>query len=657
MMKNAFKKSAALFLTLAIMLSFMTIFAAAATANVAEMKAVTLQNVKTGQYLNIDYGKMKNGTFVRVWPWDGSKEQLFDIDNIGGDTYRILANKSSKYCIDVYRGNSKLKAGQKIDIWETGTDTTAQNVKLYICDDGSVIIRMAANENLALSANGSKAQLKLAKFSATDKAQKWIVKDKNGNKIDVVKPIITASVVTANAYAKTNTSYTVNGNKYYLAKTTRAYNGVAKDTEFWIDANNNIVTDFSIKNKLDTLKAYNNDWFIKSSATGCRDIAKVAGDYYDIYTNILATEKLGSIIGKGSGMLLSIGAGNAVSMKEAAFDMLQEAVSVENIKTAAYLAMLQIYSNNAEVFGIRAANLASGGFTDYDRFLEFNYCYSEAFANFTAIKYLIGDDIVEMKNSNLLKEEWKYFKNVFWGFADTFLPDIKVKDAKTLEDAIEAAKVLYELDGDIEKCFTVLQFADVLGVTEEYEKALKNYKFKEMNSSKSETLEKLTKAEVDLVAKSWDQKVGKTVANIKNSSGYTKYYGRDNAWSYQYKGQCTWYAWGRFYETVGIKLNYKGHAKYFLDKNSENSKIKILKGADSIVSKSIAVDTSGEYGHVMFIEYVSYGSDGSPKNVYFTESNWDFNHVYNAGTDCILKKMSFGDFKKLRSPDGYIAAK
>ena len=192
-LKKALKQGLAIFLAVVSMLtcmsiSFMTVFAE--NVSVEEVKCVTIQNVKTGQYLNYDYGTLKNGTPLRVWEWDGSKEQLFDIDNVKGDIYRILTHSSSKYCVDVYRGNAKLKAGLLCDIWKTGDDTTAQNVKFYKCDDGSFVIRMAANGNLALSGGKADSQVKLATFDATDKSQKWIFKDENGAKIDIC-PLVT----------------------------------------------------------------------------------------------------------------------------------------------------------------------------------------------------------------------------------------------------------------------------------------------------------------------------------------------------------------------------------------------------------------------------------------------------------------------------------
>ncbi len=150
----------------------------------------------------------------------------------------------------------------------------------------------------------------------------------------------------------------------------------------------------------------------------------------------------------------------------------------------------------------------------------------------------------------------------------------------------------------------------------------------------------------------WDSLVGKTVADI-DSRCYTT----DNI-SYKggYKGQCTWYAYGRFYETTGVKLGTARHAKNWLSDNASNSQVAVTYGASEIKPKSIAVRTSGNYGHVMFIENVTY-SNGVPEYVYYTECNADGNGAYNPGTDCIVKKLSYSDFVSKKKPAGYISAK
>lgn len=156
----------------------------------------------------------------------------------------------------------------------------------------------------------------------------------------------------------------------------------------------------------------------------------------------------------------------------------------------------------------------------------------------------------------------------------------------------------------------------------------------------------------------WDSKVGTTVASIKNGSSYTSYYGSNNLSAQGgYRGQCTWYAYGRFLEVNGIALKSAPHAKYWLSRNTGDSRVSVLYGASSIKPKSIAVRTTGTYGHVMFIEHVTYNSNGTPAYVYFTECNADGNGTYNMNKDCILQKMTYSNFVNAKKPAGYIVAK
>lgn len=143
----------------------------------------------------------------------------------------------------------------------------------------------------------------------------------------------------------------------------------------------------------------------------------------------------------------------------------------------------------------------------------------------------------------------------------------------------------------------------------------------------------------------FQNKVGQTVANISS------YYYTNGNLSYRggYKGQCTWYAYGRFYEVNGIALKTARHAKYWLSDNQNDRRVKI---SYTIQPKSIAVRTSGSYGHVMFVEDVTF--ENGIQYVYYTECNADGNGIYNAGKDCIVKKLSYSEFKRTKNPAGYI---
>ena len=260
------KRFLSLVLAVLCMLSVMgaalpSVSAASANVGVSEVKGVTLQNVKTGEYLNFDYGTLKNGQPVRVWPRDGSTEQLWSIVRVSGTIYRIVTYKSSKYALDIYRGSSALKASQLADIWTNGGDAKAQNIQFYLCNDGSFIIRMADNNQLAMTASSSKGRVKLAKFDASSSAQKWIFKDSKGNAIDIQVGIATTSVpsgIPSSAYKKTGVVFTVSGSKYNEAVTTRDYNGVSVGSNFFIDAHGKVVTDADTLQKLYSLVVFNN---------------------------------------------------------------------------------------------------------------------------------------------------------------------------------------------------------------------------------------------------------------------------------------------------------------------------------------------------------------------------------------------------------------
>lgn len=111
-----------------------------------------------------------------------------------------------------------------------------------------------------------------------------------------------------------------------------------------------------------------------------------------------------------------------------------------------------------------------------------------------------------------------------------------------------------------------------------------------------------------------------------------------------YKGQCTWYAWGRAFEKTGIRLNTVNNAKTWLSRLN-TSGTRAVWDSYQPRANSIAVNTSGTYGHVMFVE------DVIGDTVYYTEANVPVNNTvdYNDG---ILKSTSKANFAKKCS--GYI---
>ncbi len=151
----------------------------------------------------------------------------------------------------------------------------------------------------------------------------------------------------------------------------------------------------------------------------------------------------------------------------------------------------------------------------------------------------------------------------------------------------------------------------------------------------------------------WNEQTGKTIADI-SSAHYTQE-GNISALA-GYTGQCTWYAYGRFSEVTGIRLDTALHAKFWLSMNDQDPRLEVFYGEEKIAFPSIAVSVSGAYGHVMFVEYVSM-KDGDIDMVYFTECNADGNGRYDAGKDAVVLRLPYDLFVKYRTPAGYICAK
>lgn len=118
--------------------------------------------------------------------------------------------------------------------------------------------------------------------------------------------------------------------------------------------------------------------------------------------------------------------------------------------------------------------------------------------------------------------------------------------------------------------------------------------------------------------------VGKRITNV---NGYW-YSGSVNPFS---RGQCTWYAFGRFGEVKNYRItfsqNYGRHAKYWYSLVNNCAK------GTTIQPKCIAVRQSGGggYGHVVFVE------DVDSKYVYYSDANAG----KPAGTVRKMSKSSF----------------
>ena len=101
-----------------------------------------------------------------------------------------------------------------------------------------------------------------------------------------------------------------------------------------------------------------------------------------------------------------------------------------------------------------------------------------------------------------------------------------------------------------------------------------------------------------------------------------------------YWGECTWYCWGRAYEKCGVQLSWStndvfGNAKEWYNNAkawADTHDVDYSVGTEPRTN-SIAVSTSGYYGHVVFIEKIEDGQ------VYYSECNGDAGaHTYGEGS-------------------------
>ena len=178
--------------------------------------------------------------------------------------------------------------------------------------------------------------------------------------------------------------------------------------------------------------------------------------------------------------------------------------------------------------------------------------------------------------------------------------------------------------------------------------------------------------QADVVIYSDDNKpvVGDTPGNILKDPNDPNHYSADkytDSYRYGSIGVCAWYADSRFCEVTGIKLYlYQlGGIKECLTNAAKHNDLKVITDINSIQNNVIAVfipKVSTMVGHEVYVEYVERDSNGTPNNIYFTETN-GYNTLnkneFDLGYDGIVQKMTFEDFKK-RSPNlelaGYIAA-
>lgn len=123
---------------------------------------------------------------------------------------------------------------------------------------------------------------------------------------------------------------------------------------------------------------------------------------------------------------------------------------------------------------------------------------------------------------------------------------------------------------------------------------------------------------------------------------YQEGYGYNNSPNTSINGNCTWWCWGRLYETTGTYLNTMGDAKYWYDRYEGNKD----PNAGSIQPGDIIVLTDSDAGHVMFVEQVV------GNTIYISQSAYSYRSVWD-GMSCLTATYQRSEIVQGNSVDMY----
>ena len=118
------------------------------------------------------------------------------------------------------------------------------------------------------------------------------------------------------------------------------------------------------------------------------------------------------------------------------------------------------------------------------------------------------------------------------------------------------------------------------------------------------------------------------------------------------RGQCTWYAAGRFQEVHGIALPLFGNAKEWIANAWYSDDVRAVTDLSDVPEQAVAVYRPTERfrdwpGHVSFVEYVERDENGKPLTVYYTDANGvgdPEKDAYSPGYDGSVKAVSYEYF-------------
>ena len=222
--------------------------------------------------------------------------------------------------------------------------------------------------------------------------------------------------------------YTIGEEKYSRVELSKDYKDVKKGAVFFLDSNGNVVTDKETYTKLIQIQLVLDVSTV--AKRGLEETKEVIQYYYDVYSAIHLSEKVGTIAGKGCYLTLNLLNPEPFSMADATVDLVKEVASPDAL---VYNSILLIYSQNATIYANNALALTDDDLKNYENAMLFVESWDNSYASKNVVFEIAKDDLDEAASTSILKELGKYFKNVFVSFAEEFLGTFKV--AKYIYDA------------------------------------------------------------------------------------------------------------------------------------------------------------------------------------------------------------------------------
>ena len=611
----------------------------------------TVKNVSSGYMLNVYGGKDVNGTKVTTWEYDGTTDQRIYIQYQGNGKYLLKFNASyGGRVVDVNRGESltaSIDDGDKIDIW-TANDLDAQYFYINSCGDGSYTFELVSKANHVISAIGSAAaasngtQLELKKYSGAA-YQKWYLCDINGNRVD-------ACAHNRISQKNTNTEYEKLNDSQHIRIT--YYNNVCGDCGEITQSNMNTKENenHTIKNNKCSKCGYEkeNEAEYKpiEEEKSCEHTRTYEADSSKESEVKEQKDSKYHIVCKYVDLICS-------DCKKTLEKDVEKTFEEEHLFVEDGCAKCGYENDNkkaeASVISTNKSSVKAGDS------VELTWTKAEYAKTYDLHIYKDGTRINLIASLETLSYTYKFAEVGTYGirvcsinkngeFTEgnqvTVVVSANVVEKTGYVYNTEGANLNMRSKADINSYIVVkMPEYSSLTVTGDAVNGFYPVKYGDYSGYASTAYITFAKPVISVeTSENLENKIGKRLAYFNNGA-----YGSISPLR-GYKGQCTWYCWGRAYEKTGIRLNTVNNAKTWLNKLNTAGTY-VVWNSYSPRKNSIGVKTSGTYGHVLFIE------DVVGDTVYYTEANVPWNDVLDA-TDGVLKKTTKANMAKMCN--GYI---